>query len=333
VNPRADGRVPLTIVTGFLGSGKTTLIRRLLADDRFANAAIIVNEFGESGIDHHLLRKTEERITLLHGGCACCGRRDDLVDALRDLIRRRDRGAIRSIDRVVLETTGLADPAPILHTVVADPLLSRRYYVETTIATVDAVAGERNIAAHGEAVRQIAAVDVVALTKGDLAGVEAEARLRALVGQINPAAGILNAGHGRIDVEQLMCAQPWNQQVKAPRVSGYQEPPLLHASAGRVDSLLLSFADQLDWPMLGLWLTMLLHRHGDRILRVKGLLDVGGDGPVLLEGVQHVVHAPRHLPAWPTGERWSRLVFITRDLERNRIAESLAAFQEIARTQ
>ena len=175
-----DGRIPLTIVTGFLGSGKTTLIRSLLAAQHFANAAIIVNEFGEVGIDHHLFRKTDERITLLSGGCACCARRDDLVEALLDLLRRFDREEV-SFDHVLLETSGLADPAPIRHTIIADPVLSRRYRVAQTIVTLDAVAGATNLATYGEAMRQITSADAVVITKRDLAN---EAAVSALTHRV-----------------------------------------------------------------------------------------------------------------------------------------------------
>jgi G3E family GTPase len=326
-----EARIPLTIVTGFLGSGKTTLIRHLLADSRFADAAIIVNEFGAVGIDHHLFRKTDERVTLLRDGCACCARRDDLVDALHDLVRCRDRGEEPGFDRVVLETSGLADPAPILHTIVADPVLSRRYRVDHVIATFDAIAGETNLETHDEAVRQLAAATVVVLTKRDLAADEASARLRALARRVNPVATVVLADHGRVDVDHVL-RDASTADLDTRLGDGTIEPrPEPHGATGRTVSLDLVFADPLDWRMLGLWLTMLLHRHGARVLRVKGLLDVGGQGPLLLEGVQHVVHAPRHLQAWPDDDRRSRLVFIARDLDPDRIRDSLTVFQEVGR--
>jgi G3E family GTPase len=326
----ADGRLPITVVTGFLGSGKTTLIRRLLADPRFADAAVIVNEFGQTGIDHHLFRKTEERITLLRGGCACCARRDDLVATLHDLIRRHDRGEPPPIDRLVLETTGLADPGPILHTLVADPVLSRRYRIETTIVTLDAVAGEANLRAHGEAIRQVAAADIVAITKGDLANAKHAERLRGAIAALNPAARITMAERGQIDVDELLGAATGIPAKRSSLGSETGAPSLIHGAASRVASLSLTFDTPLDWRLLGLWLTMLLHAHGERVLRVKGLLAVDATGPLLLEGVQHVVHAPRHLPSWPDADHRSRLVFIVRDLDPERIRESLATFQALA---
>jgi len=329
VSATPDHRLPLTIVTGFLGSGKTTLIRRLLGHPRAANAAVIVNEFGEVGIDHHLFRKTEERITLLRDGCACCARRDDLVVALKDLLRRVDAGEQLRIERVILETTGLADPAPILHTLVADPVLSRRYRVDRTIASLDAVAGATNLDRYGEAVRQVAAADVVVLTKGDLAAADALKTLSDRVATLNPAATILTAERGQIDAgivfdDDIAMVVPRS----ASRDHTSRAPPL-HGEPGGVTSLTMTFAEPLDWRMLGLWLTMLLHRHGERILRVKGLLDTGEEGPLLLEGVQHVVHAPRHLAAWPDADRRTRLVFILREIDPGRVRQSLDAFRTL----
>jgi G3E family GTPase len=328
----SDERIPLIIVTGFLGSGKTSLIRHLLADARFASAAVVVNEFGQIGIDHHLFLKTEERITLLRDGCACCGRRDDLVAALIDLVRLRDRQAFGAIgfDRIILETSGLADPGPILHTVLADPVLSRRYRLGTVIATIDAVSGEETIATYAEAVRQVTAADLVVITKGDLATPEGAERLARLIVDLNQTAEVVWADHGRCDIDRIGDGDARSAALPGIFASGSEPQQGVHGSAGDVASLAISFEERLDWPAFGLWLTMLLHRHGDRVLRVKGLLDVGGPGPLLVEGVQHVVHAPRHLTAWPDGDRTSRLVIIARDIAPQSLRESLVAFQCLA---
>ncbi len=328
-SPR-DGRIPLTIVTGFLGSGKTTLIRSLLANPRFANAAIIVNEFGAIGIDHHLFRKTDERITLLGGGCACCARRDDLVEALLDLLRRLDREEV-SFDHVLLETSGLADPAPIRHTIVADPVLSRRYRIARTIATLDAVAGASNLETYGEATRQITSADAVVITKRDLADESAVSALTRRMSGFNPVAEIILAEHGHVDIDRL-----WQAGIDLPSRHGHADlidaasPD--HDATKAIHSLALTFDEPPDWRMVGLWLTMLLHAHGESVLRVKGLLDVGEEGPLLLEGVQHVVHQPRHLDRWPDASRQGRLVFIMRDIDPTRIADSFAAFQAVAQS-
>lgn len=322
-----EGRIPLTIVTGFLGSGKTTLIRALLAAPRFANAAIIVNEFGAIGIDHHLFRKTDERITLVGGGCACCARRDDLVEALLDLLRRVDRGEV-SFDHVLLETSGLANPAPIRHTVVADPVLSRRYQIAQTIATLDAVAGASNLTTYGEAMRQITSADAVVITKRDLADESAISALACRIAGFNPVALVVLADHGHVDIERL-----WHAGIDLP--ARHRHADLIddasphHEASSAIQSLSLTFDKPPDWRMLGLWLTMLLHAHGESVLRVKGLLDVGEEGPLLLEGVQHVVHQPRHLQRWPDASRQSRLVFIVRNIDPTRLADSFAAFQAV----
>lgn len=317
------GPIPVTVVSGFLGSGKTTLVRGLLADQRSARAALVVNEFGEAGIDHHLLRRADERITLLRGGCACCALRDDLVDALRGLLDQPD-GA--PIDRVILETTGLADPGPILHTLVSDPVLRHRVRIDRVVVTVDAIAGPATLAAHPEALRQLAAADLVVLTKLDLAAPGREAELRALVGTVNPTVDVAAADRGRIDPDLVLSAASPPRPIHLPPVSGL--PP--HAAPGDVSSTVIVLDGPVDLPMLGVWLTLLLHRHGERLLRVKGLLQVGADGPLLLEGVQHAVQQPRHLAAWPDDDRRSRLVLIARGLDLEAVRASLETFLAVS---
>jgi len=208
-------------------------------------------------------------------------------------------------------------------------VLSRRYRVDRTIASLDAVAGATNLDRYGEAVRQVAAADVVVLTKGDLAAADALKTLSDRVATLNPAATILTAERGQIDAgivfdDDIAMVVPRS----ASRDHTSRAPPL-HGEPGGVTSLTMTFAEPLDWRMLGLWLTMLLHRHGERILRVKGLLDTGEEGPLLLEGVQHVVHAPRHLAAWPDADRRTRLVFILREIDPGRVRQSLDAFRTL----
>ena len=327
------GAIPVVVVSGFLGSGKTTLIRGLLADSRANDSALIVNEFGEVGIDHHLFRKTDESTTLIRNGCVCCGLRDDLSDAMRDLLDKRDRSAIPAFDRLVIETTGLADPGPILHTLVSDPVLRNRFRMNRVLITLDAVSGQSNLSTYGEAMRQVAAADLVVLTKLDLAPPESAMALRQTVRMLNPIAHVTEAHHGRFDLDMLLSETIPRSIGGASAIptSGGDRSALMHISGGRVSSHTLIFDTPLDWRMFGIWLTMLLDQHGERVLRMKGLLNVGVQrGPLLLEGVQHVMHAPRHLREWPDEDRRSRLVFIVRDLDVDLLHDSLLAFQEAA---
>jgi G3E family GTPase len=331
------GPIPILVVSGFLGSGKTTLLRKLLLDAEAGEIAVIVNEFGEVGIDHHLVRKTDARTTLLRNGCVCCSMRDDLSEALRHLLSQRERGTIPRFDRVVIETTGLADPAPILHTIVAEPVLRHHFRVERVVTTIDAVGGASNLDSYGEALRQVAAADHLVVTKTDLATPDAGEQLKAKLRAINPAATVVDASFGSIDFAPLL-AEASQRGAGLDRLGGdsfafNSDPmaPAVHAMSGRVASRCLVFARPINWQMFGIWLTMLLHRHGDRVLRLKGLLNVGAArGPLLVEGVQHVIHVPRHLREWPDTDRRSRIVFIARDLDLTQVEASLDAFQDLA---
>src|SRR5215218_9252197 len=198
------GPIPILVVSGFLGSGKTTLLRNLLLDPGAGEIAVIVNEFGEVGIDHHLVRKTDVRTTLLRNGCICCSMRDDLSEALRHLLSQRERGSIPRFGRVVVETTGLADPAPILHTIVAEPVVRNHFRVERVVATIDAVSGAANLDNYGEALRQVAAADHVIVTKLDLATPEVTEGLKARLRSINPTATVVDASFGNIDFSPLL---------------------------------------------------------------------------------------------------------------------------------
>jgi G3E family GTPase len=313
----ADKRLPVALVTGFLGSGKTTLISSLLGHASMGETAVIVNELGEVAIDHHLLRRVDERTVLLSSGCVCCALRGDLADELRDLLARRDAGELPAFERVVVETTGLASPAPIVSTLLSEPLVKHHYRLEAVVTTVDAQHGLR----HDESVRQAAAADRLVVTKTDLADPAAvTARLR----RLNPAAPIVESVLGDVPPAALFDGAP-----RDPHDLDYDDSP---EHAHEVRALCITFDEPLDWTAFGIWLTMLLQARGEDVLRVKGLLDVGADGPIVLNGVQHVVHPPEHLPAWPDDDRRSRLVFIGRGLDRSALEESLAAFVEAGRT-
>jgi G3E family GTPase len=308
-------KTPVVVLTGFLGSGKTTLLSRLLGDPAMGETAVIVNELGDVAIDHHLLRRVDERTVLLGNGCVCCTLRGDLADELRDLHGRRERGEVPRFRRVVVETTGLADPAPILFTLASEPVVKHHFELERVVATVDAVHGLRE----PESIRQAAAADRLVVTKTDLAdGGELARRLAAL----NPTAEVLEATFGDVSPDRLFGGGPALREVER------SEPSHRH---GDVRAHSLVFAEPLDWTAFGVWLTMLLAARGADVLRVKGLLNVGGDGPLLLNGVQHVVHPPVHLDSWPDDDRRTRIVFIGRGLDRRALEESLEAFGRAAR--
>jgi G3E family GTPase len=315
----AAGKTPVSLVTGFLGSGKTTLISRLLAHPDMGETAVIVNELGEVGIDHHLLRRVDERTVLLASGCICCTLRGDLADELRDLDTRRARGEIPPFRRVVVETTGLADPAPIVYTLAAEPVVRHHYVLDGVVATVDA----RHGLSRPESLKQAAVADVIVVTKVDVADPdEVEQRVR----RINPAAEIVRAAFGDVEPGRL-----FGRPERDLRKLVFEQ----HAHVEETRAFCLFLDEQLDWAAFGIWLTMLLQARGQDLLRVKGLLNAGGPGvdstgPLLLNGVQHVVHPPEHLDAWPDGDRRSRIVFIGRGLERETVERSLLAFNAAA---
>ncbi len=310
----------MTIITGFLGSGKTTLLSRLLCKPEMRNAAVLVNEFGEAGLDHHLLRRTEERTVLLGGGCVCCATREDLVDALLDLLNLDESGEA-PVERVVIETTGLAEPAPILHTIYAHPVLGHHFSVECVISTVDALSGEANLDHGPEATKQAASSDGIVVTKTDAAEPETVRKLTDRLRRLNPSARLFEAAFGEVDAEALL--QPSPEPLQLP------DNPAAPHDTGNTHTVSLTFDAPVDWTAFGVWLSMLLHARGESVLRVKGLLDVGEAGPVVLNGVQHTIHPPEHLRSWPGDESPSRLTFITRDVRAEEILASLEMFADL----
>jgi G3E family GTPase len=304
------------LVTGFLGSGKTTLISRLLGHPDMGETAVIVNELGDVGIDHHLLRRVDERTVLLRSGCVCCTLRGDLADELRDLLSRRERGEIPAFRRVVVETTGLADPAPVVYTLLSEPVVRHHYALETVVATVDAVHG----LCHDESLKQAAIADTLVVTKCDLA--EASPIVGRLE-RLNPAAEVIESSFGDVEPARL-----FERPARDPRdvtPSSPQHDDGIHA-------VCLFLDDELDWTAFGVWLTMLLQARGEDVLRVKGLLNVGAEGPLLVNGVQHAVHPPEHMDAWPDEDRRSRIVFIGRGFDGGELERSLAVFNAAARS-
>jgi len=331
--------IPVTVITGFLGAGKTTLLNRLLKRPELADTAVLINEFGEIGLDHLMVERLDEDTVLLNAGCLCCTVRGDLVRALRGLAERAEGRAIR---RVAIETTGLADPAPILQTLMSDPIVLRAFRLDGVVTLVDAVHGEATLDAQPEAVKQAAVADRLVLTKTDLAAPEAVQALRARLAALNPGAPLLTAQHGDIAPDALLEAGPFDPAAKNPDVGRWLDEETYAAHAhhhhdvnrhdARIAAFCLTFDTPLHWDGIATWVEMLIMTRGESLLRIKGVLDlVGEDRPVVIHGVQHVFHPPTRLPTWPENEpRRSRLVFITRDLARETIEAGLAAFEKAA---
>jgi G3E family GTPase len=336
--------IPVNVLTGFLGSGKTTLLRHLLAAPELADTAVLINEFGEVGLDHLLVERVDEGIVLLQSGCICCTIRGDLSRSIGELYSRRERGAVPRFGRLAIETTGLADPTPILSTVLHDPVLRHHFHLGNVVATVDGVNGLANLEEHEETAKQAAVADRLVLTKTDLAEPAAVATLRAALRRLNPSAELLEAVHGQIDAGRVLGEEAWREETRSAEVGRWLAAEA-GASAdhhddqghspdrnrhGDIRAFVLSLDRPIDWATFGIWLTLLLHRHGNDILRVKGVLNVAGsDRPVVVQGVQHLVHRPQHLEAWPFGDRRSRLVFIARRVDEEAVRASLECFQAL----
>ena len=316
---------PVTLITGFLGSGKTTLLQRLLRDPALSDTAVLVNEFGEIGLDHHLLERIDEKMVMLQSGCVCCTIRGELSTAIKDLHSRRERSLLPPFRRLVIESTGLADPFPILSTVRSDPVLRHHFCLGNVITTVDAVNGARQLDAQSESIKQVAVADRLVLTKTDLANTEVTARLTQRLRHINSGAPLWRAAEDDLDADELLSGEA--HEASQPADSNDLVPDDDHRHADDICTLALSIDEPVDWTRFGVWLTMLLNRHGDALLRVKGILNVADAAtPVAVHAVQHLVHTPRHLEAWPDEDRRSRLVFIVRGLDPAVIERSFRAF-------
>jgi G3E family GTPase len=324
---------PVTVLTGFLGSGKTTLLNRLLGDARFADTAVIVNELGDVAIDHLLVRRASEDIVVLPGGCICCRASGDLIRALRELHHQRSLGEVGAFRRVVVETTGLADPAPILAALVELPLLAARYSLSGVVTTVDAEHGMATLDAQPEAVKQAALADRLVITKADRAAGDVaalEERLHAL----NPGAQIHRAVMGDIDAALLFDTGLNRPGAAAPDATGWLDAGAWRHAGGaasphdpRIASFVWRAEEPLAWEDLEAALETLLDLMGERILRLKGLVNVAGEaGPRAVHAVQHALYPPARLPAWPDADRGTRIVVIGRDLEKRAAAQILDSF-------
>jgi len=321
------GRLPVTVITGFLGSGKTTLVRRLLAHPGMNRAAVIVNEFGAVGIDHELIAASSESVTLLSSGCLCCVVRTDLQETLRTLFAQRRAGEVIDFDRVLIETSGLADPAPVIQTLATDTLLAAHYRLDGVVTLVDAVNGPDQLDREAEALKQAVLADRLLVTKTDLAPA---APLRERLRAINPRAGIAEVVQGEIDPGFLTGIGLASARADAAQIgrwlgAGGGEGAYLGTVAPRHDRAITTFTlwfdRPFDWATFSAAVELLTSLRGPDLLRVKGLLNVAGEpGPVVVQGVQHVFHPPVTLAAWPSADRRSRLVFITRGIGEQAVA-------------
>jgi len=316
-------RIPVTIVTGFLGAGKTTLVRHFLETPEGQGTAVVVNEFGEAGIDDALLRASTDKITLIGNGCLCCNTRSDLQIALRRLVAERARGAVPNFNRVLIETSGLADLSPILQTFSTDRALGAEFALEAVLAVVDAINGARNIERAPEARKQVILADRLVVSKTDLGTAAANKRVIARLKKLNPRAAIDVAIEGALDSKCLTeSAREGGPSVKR-----------FYAEASHSDgitSFVLRDDAPIEWPAFERALETLIALRGPDLLRVKGLLNVEGcRGPVVVQIVQHLAHPPVELAAWPDTDRTSRLVFITRNVPERQVRELFAAVRAL----
>ena len=348
--------IPVTILTGFLGSGKTTVLNHLLRQPDLAGTAVIVNEFGEIGIDHLLIESVDERFALLDNGCVCCTIRGDLVATLMEIETRSGTSDLGQLRRVVLETTGLADPAPILHTLMIDPELARRFRIDGVVVTADAVNGSSSMDRHPEAVKQAAVADRILLTKTDLADQRAIAEVMDRLRTLNPTAHIVVVCDGMAAPRDVLGAGDFDGATRpgdfAVRLREAVERAQSmegrtcgdpgcdrdhhHHPGSRHDDRIRTFAIVVDepiaWSALSQWLAYFAMIKGENLLRFKGLVAVAEspDRPVVVQGVQNVVHRPQTLDAWPDDDRRTRLVFIVRDLDRALIERTLRKFSGVS---
>ncbi|MFZ5781072.1 MAG: CobW family GTP-binding protein [Pseudomonadota bacterium] len=337
----AGNLIPVSLLTGFLGSGKTTVLNGLLRRPELARTVVIINEFGEIGLDHELVESSTEDMILLKSGCLCCTIRGDLVDALRGLMARRIAGRIAAFDRVLIETTGLADPAPILHTLMSDRAVASAYRLDGIITTVDAATADATLDRQAEAVKQVAVADRLLLTKTDLVTPEASHRLAERLKGLNPAAPILRARHGGVDPAEILDAGLFDPRTRKPDVQRWLNEEAYrhhhdhhhHHDVNRHDEHIKALCLRVEQPIRAsafeTWLGLLLAMKGPDILRVKGIVNIAElPGPLVIHGVQHVVHPPLPLKSWPSADRSSRIVFITRDLDEAALRDTLRLFTD-----
>lgn len=343
--------IQVSLLTGFLGSGKTTLLNKLVKHPDMVETAVLINEFGEIGLDHQLVERIDENTVLLNAGCLCCTVQGDLVNALSDLFIKRVKKQVPYFRRVLIETTGLADPAPIIHMLMTAPVISNRYALDGIITTVDAVNADGQMNRHEESVKQAAVADRIVITKSDLVEPETLEALERRLEVLNPGAPKLRAVMGEISPGFLFDTGLYDPKTKSVDVrrwlrdeaymdSGNDEHDHGHHhdhshDVNRHDASITAFCvtrdEPIDWEAFVAWVRILIGQHGEKLLRIKGILNIAGrDKPIAVHGVQHLFHDPAELAAWPDEDRRSRLVFITRDLDQRVIEDKLDSLTEQA---
>jgi G3E family GTPase len=353
--------IPVSLLTGFLGSGKTTVLNSLVRRPELAGTVVVINEFGEIGLDHELVESSSEDMVLLQSGCLCCTIRGDLVDTLRSLMARRIGGQIAPFDRVLIETTGLADPAPILHTLMSDQALISTYRLDGVIATIDAATGNATLDRQIESLKQAAVADRLLLTKTDLVDASAVTALIDRLRAINPAAPLVITNHGEVEPCRVLDAGLYNPATKSLDVQRWLKAEAYgsasehgsdhdghghhghehhghqghrhHHDVNRHDEHIKAVCLTVDVPIpasaFDAWLSVLLALKGPDLLRVKGILNIAElDGPLVIHGVQHVFHPPLQMKEWPSKDRRTRIIFITRDIDEGALRDTLKMFTD-----
>lgn len=363
--PADDSPIQVSLLTGFLGSGKTTLLNKLVKHPDMIETAVLINEFGEIGLDHQLVERVDDNTVLLNAGCLCCTVQGDLVNTLSDMFIKRVKKQVPYFRRVLIETTGLADPAPIIHMMMTAPVISNRYALDGIITTVDAVNAEGQLNRHPESVKQAAVADRIVITKSDLVEPAALDGLKARLDALNPGAPKVFAVMGEIAPDELFDTGLYDPKSKTVDVQrwlrdeaygdddghgdghghahdhGHEHHDHGHEhhdhghDVNRHDDTISAFCvtreEPIDWEAFVAWVRILIGQHGEKLLRIKGILNIAGrERPIAVHGVQHMFHDPAELPEWPDDDRRSRIVFITHDLDRSIIEEKLDSLSEQA---
>ncbi|MEM9403342.1 MAG: GTP-binding protein [Pseudomonadota bacterium] len=343
MSQRTRDQIPVSVLTGFLGSGKTTVLNHLIHQPELSRTLVIINEFGEIGLDHQLVTQSVDDVVVeMSSGCLCCTIRGDLVRTLRDAPGRFARGGELWFDRVIIETTGLADPAPILHTLMTDPVIAPRFRLNGVLTVVDAVNGSATLDQQKESIKQVAVADHLVLTKTDLIETDALNPLQSRLRSLNPIASQTAANHGEVDPSLVINAGPYDPASKSLDVQtwlndelflhshdhdhshdhshGHDDHDHAHNDVNRHDEAIRALCLTIDEPIAAdafdAWLEGLMLLRGEDILRIKGLINIDGlSGPMVLHGVQHVLHPPAALPAWPSEDLRTKIVFITRNID------------------